>query len=298
MWFKNIHLYRFNESIPFDQIELEEKLKEQKFQPCARQSKESMGWISPLSRDGDDLVYEANKCFLFAMRREQKVIPPSMVNELLEERIAEIEMEQGRKVFRKERQQFKEDILALLLPKAFTRSTHTHAYFDTQANILAVNAASSALADTFISLLIESLGTLGAVKLDSEPSPSLTMNGWLTEQLPENLELTGEYELKDPQDERTARFKDTESSNDIIVDLIADGFWTTKLGVQFEDIFKCNITDKLQIKSIKYTEQLLNQNDELDLEDATAKFDADFVLMSSSIRAFYQQLKVWFPMPE
>ncbi|WP_144391618.1 recombination-associated protein RdgC [Pleionea sediminis] len=288
MWFRNFQLYRFVEKFSLTEQELADKLNEFRFQPCGRQSKETVGWISPLHRNEDELVYEANGCLLFCMRKEQKVIPPSMVNEALEERVAEIEFEQGRKVFRKEKQQFKEDIMAMLLPKAFTRATHTHAYIDTRNGFMLVNAASIALADTFISLLVDSLGVLGAVKIDAEMNPAQTMSQWLQNGVPDDWALSGDYELKDPADDRVARFKDNESENQVINDLLDDGYWVSKLGIHFKDILKCTIQDDLQIKSVKFSDELLNQNDELEIEDHRAKFDADYVLMTQTVAQFYE----------
>lgn len=298
MWFRNLQLYRFVDDFSFNEQTLEEKLAEFRFQPCGRQSKESVGWISPLHRSEQELVYTANGCFLICMRREQKVIPPSMINEALEERVAEIELEQGRKVFRKEKQQFKEDILARLMPQAFTRASHTHAFIDTRNGFMVVNAGSIAQADTFISLLVDSLGVLGAVKFDAEQNPAVTMNRWLVDGLPDGWQLSGEYELKDPQDERVARFKDNEAENQVIGDLLEDGYWVSKLGVYFKEHLRCVIHDDLQIKGVKFSDELLKENDEMDLEDHRAKFDADFVLMTQTIAEFYRELSIEFQAAE
>jgi recombination associated protein RdgC len=184
------------------------------------------------------------------------------------------------------------------MPQAFTRASHTHAYIDTRNGFMAVNAGSIAQADTFISLLVDSLGVLGAVKLDAEQNPAVTMNRWLIEGLPEGWLLTGEYELKDPQDERVARFKDNEAENQVIGDLLEDGYWVSKLGVDFRAHLRCVIHDDLQIKSIKFNDELLKENDEIDLEDKKAKFDADFVLMTQTIAEFYHSLAQEFQIPQ
>lgn len=290
MWFRNLHFYQFVDPVAITEETLLEKLEPQRFQPCGRQAKEAVGWVSPLHRNQETLVYTANGCLLFCMRREQKVIPPSTVNEALEERIEQVELEQGRQVFRKERQQFKEDIMALLMPQAFTRATHIHGYIDTRNGFLVVNAGSHAIADTFISLLIDSLGVLGAVKLTATENPAQVMNRWLIDGLPEFFSPSGEYELKDPVDERIARFKNNESDFQVIQDLIADGFWVSKLGLQFQEQLKCTLHDDLQLKGVKFSEQLLNQNDEMEIEDAAAKFDADFVLMSETLAELYEAI--------
>ncbi|NVJ48763.1 MAG: recombination-associated protein RdgC [Gammaproteobacteria bacterium] len=294
MWFRNIHFYQFTESCPINEQLLVEKLESFRFQPCARQAKESVGFVSPLHRKSDELVINANGCLLFCMRREQKVIPPSTINEALEERVEALEHEQARKVFRKERQQLKEDILARLLPQAFTRSAHILGYIDPKNGYMAVNAGSHAIADTFISLLIDAVGVLGAVKFDATENPAKIMNQWLVEGFPQGFEPTGEYELKDPADERVARFKNNESDSGILTDLVADGFWVSKLGMQFKDIAKFNLHDDMQVKSLKFSDELVNQNDELNIEDAATKFNADFVLMTEGIWAIYQALSEQF----
>ncbi|MEE4243895.1 MAG: recombination-associated protein RdgC, partial [Kangiellaceae bacterium] len=216
MWFRNLQLYTFLDSFDLTEQEFSEKLEDQRFQPCSRQAKEAVGWVSPIHRNQQELIYSANGCYLFCMRKEQKVIPPSMINEALEERVHELEQAQGRKVFRKEKQTLKEDILSMLLPKAFTRATHTLGYIDTRNGFMVLNAASPALADTMISLLVDSLGVLGSKKIDSETSPAKIMNQWLTDELPEGWQLTGQYDLVDPVDQRVAKFKDNEAENTVI----------------------------------------------------------------------------------
>lgn len=291
LWFKNFQFYRFVESISFDENTLAEALDEQRFTPCSSQAQQSFGWVSPLHRNANELVYAANGCLLFCMRSEQKVIPPSLLKETLEERVVEIEQAQGRSVFRKERQQLKEDILSLLLPKALTRANHTLGYIDTRNGFMVVNASSPATADAFIELLIESVKVLGAAKLTSEQNPSAVFNRWLTEALPEGWQYTGDYELKDPVDQRVARFKDNEAENPVLDALLADGYWVSKLGVNFQDRLKCALQDDLQIKSVKFSDELLKENESINTEDDMAKWDADFVLMSRTIADFVSELE-------
>ncbi len=294
MWFRNFQFYQFTDQFSFSEQAFAEKLEAFRFKGCDRQAMEAVGWVSPLHRSEQELIYTANGCYLFCMRREQKVIPPSTINESLEERIAVIEQEQGRKVFRKEKQQFKEDIVATLMPKAFTRSTHTHAYIDTRNKFMVINAGSASIADTVISLLIDTLGVLGAAKLTGNTNPAAIMNEWIVKGLPDQLKLSGDYELKDPLDARVAKFKDNEAENFVIRDLLNDGYFVSKIGVWMQEQLKCIITDDLQIKSVKFGEELLNQNDELNIEDKRAKFDADFVLMTSTIADFHKLLLAEF----
>ncbi len=149
MWFKNLHLYRLSTPFSLDAEALAEKLNEKRFQPCAKMAEESVGWVSPIHRSKDYLIHAASGCILLCMRREQKVIPASAVKEEVEEQVLAIQDETGRKVFSKEKQSIKEEVVAKMLPRAFTKSSHVYAYVDTKNHYLVINAASDKVADLF-----------------------------------------------------------------------------------------------------------------------------------------------------
>lgn len=289
MWFRNLHLYHLSAPFPLSPEQLAEKLAEKRFQPCARQAELSLGWISPIHRNKDHLVHAANGCVLFCMRREQKVIPASAVKEALEERVLNIQTEMGRKVYSKEKQSLKEDILSQMLPNAFTKATHISAYIDNNHGHLLVNAASAAMADAFIELLVETIGSFGAVKWVAEENPALILNDWLENGLPEAWSLTGEYELKHPVDERVAKFKDYDAENPVLGDLLAEGYWVSKLGVYYKGLLKATLVPDLQVKGVKFMDELLAENDDVD-DDEMVKFDADFVLMTRTLAEFIESL--------
>ncbi|NVJ65693.1 MAG: recombination-associated protein RdgC [Gammaproteobacteria bacterium] len=294
MWFRNCHIYQLNQDFSETVESLAEKLEAKRFNAVGRQESEAVGWISPLNRHLESLVHSANGCHLLCLRKEQKVIPASMVKETLEERVKTIEDNEGRKVYGKEKTALKDDILSLLKPKAFTKSSHVFGYLDPRHQLLVVNAGSNAMADSFIQLLIDSLGSLGAVRLMGEENPSQIMNQWLLSELPSNWSLTGQYELKDPTDERVAKFKDNEATNGLIGDLIEDGYWLQKLGIRYGDYFNAMIQHDLQIKSIKYSDELVAENDDIDSSEQYARFDADFVLMTQTLAEFIADFKQQF----
>ncbi|MRX27267.1 recombination-associated protein RdgC [Kangiella sp. HZ709] len=294
MWFKNCYIYLLSKETELSAESLTEKLESHRFSEVGRQEAERVGWISPLNRNLETLVHSANGCHLVCLRKEQKVIPASMLKERLEDRVQAIENNEGRKVYGKEKSALKDDILSLLKPKALTKSSHTFGYFDFRNQLLVVNAGSNGVADTFVQLLIDSLGTLGAVKLIGEENPSQIMNQWLLDNMPDAWSLTGQYELKDPKDERVAKFKDNEANNSLIHELIEDGYWLQKLGINYQDTFKAVIQSDLLIKSIKYSDELVAENDNIDKSEQYAQFDADFVLMTQTLAGFIAELKRLF----
>ncbi|PHS18189.1 MAG: recombination-associated protein RdgC [Kangiella sp.] len=295
MWFKNLHIYQLSKPFSFSTKEFSDKLNDFRFNPCGKMSDKSIGWVSPIHRHRDYLIHAASGCILFCMRKEQKMLPASAVKEALEEKVFELEEEFSRKVYRKEKQSIKEDIIALMLPKAFPRSSHIHAYFDTINNRLFINASSAAQVDEFYELLTNTIGSFGAIQLVAEENPASVMSQWIKTQPPENWQLSGEYLLKDPKDERVARFKDQTvndvgSENHFVNEFIDDGYVLQKLGIRYKSYFRALIQDELQIKSIKFDDELIKENDELNGEDELARFDADFALMTDTLKDFTDDL--------
>jgi len=294
MWFKNLHIYRLPKHFSLTAEELAEKLEENRFKACGRQADKTIGWVSPIHRNKEYLVHAAGGCLLFCMRKEQKIIPASAVKEALEEKITGMEDEFGRKVYRKEKQTIKEDIISMMLPKAFARSSHISAYFDTLRKLLVINASSPSQVDEFYELLTESIGSFGALQLMPEVSPSKVMSDWVTKGLPDGWALSGDYQLKDHQDERTAKFKDYDSENQFVASLLEDGYSFKRLGVVFNERITASIQDDLQVKSVKFHEELLKDNEELKGQDEIIKFDADFSLMTGVLAEFIQAICVIF----
>lgn len=298
MWFKNCFIYYLSSEFEHSQDSLEESLENQSFKEIGRQETDAYGWVSPLGRGHENLVYSANGAFLLSMRKEQKVIPASMVKEALEERVAQIEEAEGRKVYGKEKATLKDDILSLLKPKALTKSSHIYGYIDTRHELLVVNAGSASAADAFIELLIDSLGSLGAVRLMGEESPGAIMNQWVLGDLPSDLELTGQFDLQDPKDDRVIKMKG-ESDLELVKELLDDGFWVQKLGIRREEEFSAVLTSDLLLKSLKFEDELLKENDDIDSQATgpdgkLARLDADFVLMTQTMAQFIKELMQHF----
>ncbi len=57
MLFKNLRLYVLTEPFGLSVEELEAKLVENLFQPCSSFDKSSLGWVSPLGREGEMLTH-------------------------------------------------------------------------------------------------------------------------------------------------------------------------------------------------------------------------------------------------
>ena len=83
----------------------------------------------------------------------------SVVRDALKEKVDEIEAQQMRKVYKKERDQLKDEIVQTLLPRAFIRRSSTFAAIAPSLGLILVDSASAKKAEDLLSTLREALGS-------------------------------------------------------------------------------------------------------------------------------------------
>ncbi|WP_408014659.1 recombination-associated protein RdgC, partial [Sansalvadorimonas verongulae] len=99
---------------------MEDALKEQPFRPTGKTQLVSAGFVPPCP-GSRQLVHTTSHHLLLCMQKEERLLPSFVVNDAVREKVEQIEVDQGRKVFRKEKDQIKDEITLDLLPRAFTR---------------------------------------------------------------------------------------------------------------------------------------------------------------------------------
>lgn len=283
MWFRNARVFRFTKPFDISAEALEEKLQGDAFKPCGPQETTRQGWVPPLGKHSDMLVHSSNGYHLIALRKEDKILPGSVVKEIVEERAEAIEIEQSRKVRRKEKDEIKEQVMLEMLPQAFSKNRRSFAYLAPQDGLLVVDAGSSKQAEDLASFLRKSLGSLPVRPPAVEQAPAFTFTGWLNESidLPGTIELGTECELKDPsEDGGVVRCKGLDLKADEIRNHLDAGMQVTKLSLTWEDNLSFVLDEELGIKRLKFGDTLQEKLDDVDADDAAARFDAAFALMT------------------
>ncbi|KRW82802.1 recombination-associated protein RdgC [Marinobacter sp. P4B1] len=283
MWFRNARIFRFTKPFDISAEALEEKLQADAFKPCGPQETTRQGWVPPLGKHGDQLVHSANGYHLIALRKEEKILPGPVVKEAVEERAEAIEVEQGRKVRKKEKEEIKEQVMLEMLPQAFSRNRRCFAYLAPQDGVLVVDAGSAKQAEDLASTLRKSLGSLPVRPPAVEQAPAFTFTGWLNESIdhPATIVLGSECELKDPsEDGGVVRCKGLDLKADEIRNHLETGMQVTKLALTWDDNVSFVLDEELGIRRLKFGETLQDQLDGVDADDALAKFDAAFTIMT------------------
>ncbi|MGJ8694254.1 MAG: recombination-associated protein RdgC [Thalassotalea sp.] len=296
MWFKNLYIFAFTKPFQWQEQDLEKQLGENLFTPCASTEMSHFGWINALGKHGSSTVHYANKNILLCARKEEKIVPAPVVKDMLEEKISHHEVEHHRSATKKEKEQFKEDILFELLPRAFSRVTDTHGYISPEENIIVINTSSRAKAEDFLALLRKSLGTLPVTSPAPEIAPDELMTDWLTDKkIGDSFQLGMEAEFHAVGDDgAVVRVKNQDLASDEIKAHLEADKYVVKLALEWDDAMSFILCDDLAIKRLKFFDVLQEQNDDIDKDDVVAKIDADFALMAGEINRLANELLAEF----
>jgi recombination associated protein RdgC len=292
MWFKNLHFFTFTRPFELSEDQLEAHLAEHLFTPCASTEQSHFGWVNALGKHGHSTVHSVNGNFLLCARKEEKILPAPVIKDMIEAKIAQLEVEQARSATKKEREQFKEDIIFELLPRAFSRVTDTHAYINAEHNLIVVNSSSRGKAEDILALLRKVIGTLPVTSVSPETAPDELMTDWLNDKsIGDNFTLGMEAEFHALGDDgAVVRVKNQDlDSAEIKTHLDADKY-VVKLALEWDEAMSFILCDDLSIKRLKFFDVLQEQNDDIDSDDVLAKLDADFALMAGEINRLINDL--------
>ena len=292
MWFRNIHCYRFEEPFTLTGEQLHEALSGRQARPCGQMEMVTEGWERPLGRIGSQLVHECERALMFRLRREEKILPASLVREQVAEQAHQIEQSAGRPVGRKEKSDLKEQVLQELMPRALARSSHTYACILPEQGWLLVDAASALKATALVELLRKSLGSLAVTLPATEESPETAMTRWLLDErsLPEGFALEDECELHaGAGGNGIIRCRNLDVSSAEIRAHASAGRRVKKLAMNWRESLSFVLHDDLSLRRLRFDAAVLEAAAD-GADDEASRFDADLAIMAGQLRAFLPEL--------
>lgn len=293
MFFNNLMIYRITQTMDFDIAALEAALQTKPAREPASQELSTYGFVAPFGKGEDaPLVHDSYGFQMIAARQVEKIMPGNVIRDSLKARVAKIETEQGRKVYRKERDQLKDELIQAMLPRAFTRAKATFAAIDRKAGLIIVNTASPRTAEDLLSTLREVLGTLPVRPITVKLAPVATLTDWLTTKKPaDDFFVLDECTLADThEDGGTANLKRQDLTGEETQMHLTTGKVATKVSLAWQDKLSFVVDDKLGIKRLKFEDLLQDQAEQDGGDDALGQLDAAFVLMMLTFRDFIPAL--------
>lgn len=291
-FFKNAIVYRMTRDIQISAEQLEDALKTLAFTPCSSQDMSRSGWVSPLGNLGEMLTHVAGNQILLCLRKEEKILPSTVIKETLQGKIEKLESEQGVKLRKTEKATLKDEVIHSLLPRAFSKYSQTQIWIDLDKQRIIVDASSSKRAEDSLALLRKTIGSLPVIPLHTEQPVELTLTEWVrNNDTPAGFMLHDEAELKAVLEEGgIAKFKKQDLASDEIATHIEAGKYVTQLSMDWQDRIKFTLTDSLMLKKISLSDVLKEHNDDIHHDDYAQRFDADFILFTGEFSVLIDEL--------
>ncbi|UQY35480.1 recombination-associated protein RdgC [Pseudomonas fulva] len=293
MWFRNLLVYRLTQDVDFDTEKLQAALAAKPARPCASQELATYGFVAPFGKGEDaPLVHESQGFLLISARKEERILPGSVVKDAVKEKVDEIESEQMRKVYKKEREQIKDEIVQAFLPRAFIRKSATFAAIAPAQGLIIVNASSPKRAEDLLSTLREAIGSLPVRPLTVKIAPSATMTDWVkAQQAAADFHVLDECELRDThEDGGIVRCKRQDLTGEEVQLHMSSGKQVTQLSLAWQDKLSFVLDDKLVVKRLKFEDLLQEQAEQDGGDDDLSQQDASFTLMMLTLIEFLPAL--------
>ena len=291
MFFRNLTLFRFPTTLDFSQ--LDSLLPEMILKPVGALDMSSRGFVPPFGRGDDVLAHRSGDALWLTIGGEDKILPGSVVNDLLAKKLAEIEEKEGRKPGGRTRKRLKEDLVHELLPRAFVKPSRTDAMLDLEHGFVAVDTSSRKNAETVVSEIRHAMGSFPALPLNAEVAPRSILTGWIAgEPLPEGLALGEECELKDAMDGgAVVKCQNQDLQGDEIAKHLESGKQVTKLALTLDDHLSFVLGEDLIVRKLKFLDGAVDQLENTEREDLRAELDARFALMSGEVKRLFVVLE-------
>lgn len=288
---KNLVIYRLTRDIDFNN--LEEQLLPLKYEPCGSQDISRFGFIPPLGIGKSEcLTHRVNDQMLISLYKEDKIIPAQVIKDETQKKVSKLELDQGRRLKKTERDSIRDEVVHELLPRAFSKYTRFDVWINITDNLIIGLVSSPRRAEDCFALLRKALGSLPVVPLTTKDPIELTLTEWVRSgQLPKGFVFGEQSEMKAVLEEGgIAKYTKQDLISDEVQTNIEAGKLVTKLSLGYEDRVTFCIDDSFILSKLKFDAAFLETNDDIGMEDYNQRFDADFFLIISELNILIKAL--------
>lgn len=291
MFFRNLTLFRFPTTLKFESLDA--GLEACALKPVGPLELSSRGFISPFGRDAEERYHQIGDAMWLTIGGEDRLLPGSVVNDLLAKKLADIEQKEGRRPGGRTRKRLKDELIVDLLPRAFIKPSRTDALIDQEHGLVVVDTSSRKTGENVISEIRRALGSFPALPLNAEVAPRSILTGWIAgEPLPDGLSLGDECELRDPVDQgAVVKCQRQELQSDEIAKHLETGKQVTRLALNLDDHVSFVLGEDLVIRKFKLLDGAVDELENTERDDLRAELDARFALMSGEVKRLFNVLE-------
>jgi recombination associated protein RdgC len=287
--FRNLRFYRLDCAWPDSEKALSKNLEQAGFKACGPLTERSSGW-EPIDSDTSNLLARrVNGADLLRLRSQSRVLPTSVIKEELESRINDFRQRMNESPSPREKRRLKAEARDELLPKAMLKSDRISGYVDIKDKILAVSAANDSAAERFIQCLHAPIDGFNIAPLQYKQPVDELLTGIFFEDAPSQFALGRECRMRDPADTGSiVRWTDFELSDSAIRNHVANGMHLTHLAIEYDNVVRFVLDHNGVISKLGFVGM---DDDSVDHQDPLARMDAEFVLITGTIRRLLGDLR-------
>lgn len=281
MWFKNAKVYAVTGGFKGSASVLAERwgdaCQDMRYAACPASLARTFGW-QPAWAEAPLVMELPNQCVLLCLRVEEKILPPSVVRQTLQEEVKAVTASDGRAPSAKRRRAMQDDITARLLPRAFSRHTDIHIIIDCEQSLLWINQTSSKYIELLWVALKRSLPDLRVEPLQvSKVAKRLT--DWLGATTPPaGIDVQQAVTLADPQQQKRVMRSQLQSlTSDAVQAFLRVGYQVKHVALDWREQMSFTLTDQLEFRAIRCSEALIDARREN--QDETAQDHVSDLLM-------------------
>lgn len=288
--FRNVRFFRLGSTWPESESSLSGQLSPAAFRPCDAYTEHSAGWESPAGDIAGSLCRRVQGADLLRLRTQTRILPAAAIEDALEVRLAEYRERVQEEPSRGERRKLKEQTRDALLPKAFVKSRRTAGFVMAAERMIAVDTLSDARAEHFLEHLRAPLGKLDVAPLAfRHPVGNLLMRIFMGDP-PRGFSLGNECRMSDPADSKaTIRCADVDLTHAAVRRHVTEGMALTHLGIEFASVLRCTLDQHGAISKLKLVG--MDVGDEPASEDTLTRLDAEFALLTGTLRQLLRALE-------
>lgn len=291
-WFKKVIAYRITGDIDLSTERLQAALSEKLARAPGDDELSTYGFSSPLPRvegvQSKILAHPVGTGILICAEKWLRKISSKSVNDAVDKQVREIETNQERKVYGKERSQLKELVIAGMLPRLIPECKYTTALIIPEQNLILVDTSAPNVAEDLLSTLRQVLGSLPVRPMRTLQSPAEGMTAWLKDgEAPEGFTILDSADLagvKDGKKVGKVRLTDMDLTSEEVQLHLSTGRRASKLALAWNGKLTFKLTDRLIIEGVKFDDLLQENAAQAAGEgDALQYFDASMTIMTDAL---------------